>query len=96
VSKEKIGLKWLWETIPARTKIGLFLSGLLASLEGVINGLVFGYLVKVDYHDLTAILKFVGSSLMAFVVVYFSSYCYLVLQQHAVKLMNIKLKRTFF
>lgn len=57
MSKEKIGLKWLWETIPARTKIGLFLSGLLASFEGVINGLVFGYLVKVDYHDLTAIFK---------------------------------------
>lgn len=96
MSKEKIGLKWLWETIPAGIKIGLLLSGVLASFEGVINGLVFGYLVKVDYHDLTAILKFVSSALLAFIIVYVSSYCYLVLQQHAVKIMNIKLKRTFF
>lgn len=92
----KINFKWMYQVIPGQVKLGLVIFAIIASFEGVINGIVFGELVKINYHNLAAIFTFIGLALFAFVLVYVSSYIFLMLKQYAIRLLNERLKYLLF
>jgi len=94
--KIKIGINWVLKNLPVILIIGLLIFSFLASLEGIINGIFFGQLVKNDYTNLSSIFKFIGITFLAFILVYISIFIFMLLQQSAIKILNQKLKYKFF
>lgn len=92
----KINLKWILETLPTPLIAAIIILGIISSFEAILNGYVMGQIIKVNLSDLGSVTRFILQAFIAYLVTYLSAYSFLMLKNQAVKILNVKLKQTFF
>lgn len=92
----KINLGWILHNLPNPLLIAILILGIASSFEAVLNGYVLGQLIKTDLTNINNVTWLLLQAFFAFVFTYLSAYSFLLLKNQATKILNTKLKNTFF
>ncbi|MEJ6348975.1 ABC transporter ATP-binding protein [Holzapfeliella sp. He02] len=92
----KINLKWILETLPTPLIVAIIILGITSSFEAILNGYIMGQIIKVNLSDLGSVTRFILQAFIAYLITYLSAYSFLMLKNQAIKILNVKLKQTFF
>lgn len=94
--ERQINLRWVIRQLPLTLIVVLFLLSLTSTLEPILNGVVFGQLVNIDFSNLDAVVRYVSLAAAAYLVTYTSLYLFFRAQQRAVRVLNQALKTAYF
>ena len=93
---QRIGVRWVIKQLPFPLMVVLVIVGIVSTFEPILNGWVFGQLVKIDFHNMGTVGRYVLMATGAYFVTYVSLYLYLRIKQRVVRILNQALKTVYF
>ncbi|MGY3743898.1 ATP-binding cassette domain-containing protein [Oenococcus kitaharae] len=92
---KNLGLKWVLAQLPVSLLILIIIFAIIASLEGVISGYAIGQITAIATTHVASPALFVLRFVLIYFAVYTGLYIFILLQNRAIKYLNVALKQAF-